>query len=62
MGGEGDVMTDRDREELIDAYRVILATEPERLAKDFAMQRMRELIAERSPQQVKRMEEARGLR
>jgi hypothetical protein len=55
-------MTDRDREELIDAYRVILATEPERLAKDFAMQRMRELIAERSPQQVKRMEEARGLR
>ena len=56
------MMTDRDREELIDAYRVILATEPDRAAKNHAMQRMRELIAERSPQQVKRMEEARGLR
>ena len=55
-------MTDRDREELIDAYRIILATEPEPLAKDFAMQRMRTLIAERPPKFVEQMERERGLR
>lgn len=55
-------MTDRDREELIDAYRVILSTEPETLAKEHAMQRMRALIAERPPKFVEEMERMRGLR
>lgn len=55
-------MTDRDREELIDAYRVILATEPETLAKEFAMQRMRTLISERPQKFIEQMERERGLR
>jgi hypothetical protein len=55
-------MNDQEREELIEKFRRQMLAAPNREAKIAAAERMRELIAERSPQQVKRMEEARGLR
>jgi len=56
------MMTDRDREELIDAYRVALALEDRPDYRAAAMQRMRELIAERTPKVIEQMERERGLR
>lgn len=55
-------MTDQDRERLIEAYRVALELDPPHDFQAAAMGRMRELISERSPQQVARMEAERGLR
>ena len=55
-------MTDQDRERLIEAYRVALELDPRHDFQAAAMGRMRELISERSPQQVARMEAERGLR
>lgn len=55
-------MNDADREKLIEAYRTILELAREREWKHIAECRMRELIAQRSPQQVHRMEVAQGLR
>jgi len=55
-------VTDRDREELIEAYRLVLTLEGRSDYKDAAMQRMRELIAERPPKFVELMERERGLR
>jgi len=55
-------VTDRDREELIEAYRLVLTLEGRSNYKDAAMQRMRELIAERPPKFVELMERERGLR
>jgi hypothetical protein len=54
-------MTDEQREQLIEHYRQILVGDPERYAKEFAQLRMSYLISQRSPKQVARMEEARGL-
>lgn len=55
-------MTDQERELLIDYYRQILQADPWREAKHFAQVRMGHLIAERSPDQVAKMERERGLR
>lgn len=55
-------MTDADRERLIEAYRVCLELEPRHDFQAAAMQRMRELIGERSPVQVREMEAIQGLR
>lgn len=55
-------MTDRDREELIDAYRIVLVLENRPDFRNAAMQRMRDLIAERTPKIVEHMERERGLR
>lgn len=45
-------MTDTDRERLIESYRVALELEQRPDFKHAAMQRMRELISERSTEQV----------
>lgn len=55
-------MTDEQRERLINSCQTILECAIEREWKVWAADRMRELIAERSPQQVARMECERGLR
>lgn len=55
-------MTDCDREELIEAYRLVLTLENRPDFKDAAMQRMRELIADRTPKVIDQMERERGLR
>ncbi len=55
-------MTDAERERLIEVYRRVLVDAPDSKTKRVAALRMRELIAQRSPQQVERMERERGLR
>lgn len=55
-------MTDQERERLIEAYRVALELEPRHDFQAAAMQRMRELIGDRSPRRVAEMERERGLR
>ncbi len=55
-------MTDREREEAIESYRLKLVASRDPLTKRIAALRMKELIAERSPQQVELMERERGLR
>lgn len=55
-------MTDQDLEQLIEAWRSVMESDPDQDAKRIAMARMRELIAMRSPEQVQRMERERGLR
>ena len=55
-------MTDQERERLINSYATILELAREREWKELAAAQMARLIAERSPQQVQKMEEARGLR
>lgn len=55
-------MTDPARERLIEAFRIILEVATEREWKHLAELRMRELIGQRSPQQIERMEIAQGLR
>lgn len=54
-------MTDQDRERLIESWRGILECAVEREWKQLAAVRMRELIAERSPDQVAKMERERKL-
>jgi hypothetical protein len=56
------LMTDADRERLIDSCRTILECAVEREWKVWAAGRMRELIAGRSPQRIEQMETERGLR
>lgn len=56
------IVTDADREQLIEAYRIVLELEPRTDYKHAAAQRMRELIGERSPDQVREMEAIQGLR
>lgn len=55
------VLSDADRERLIEAYRVVLELEPRHDFQAAAMQRMRELIGERSAEQVREMEAIQGL-
>lgn len=55
-------MTDADREPLIESCRTILECAVEREWKLWAAERMRELIAERSPRRVREMESSQGLR
>lgn len=55
-------MSDVDREQLIEAYRVALVLEQRPDFKHAAVQRMRELIGERTPEQIREMEVAQGLR
>lgn len=55
-------MTDLDRERLIESFRTILEVAREKEWKRFAELRMRELIAQRSPEKIREMEESRGLR
>lgn len=55
-------MTDHDSERLIESWRGILECAVEREWKELAVKRMAELIAERSSEQVERMERERGLR
>lgn len=54
-------MTDAERERLIEAYRVALELEQRPDYKHAAVQRMRELIGERSLVQVREMEAIQGL-
>lgn len=56
------ILTDAQRERLIEMWRSILEEEKDADLKRLAEGRMRELIAERSPEQVSRMERERGLR
>jgi hypothetical protein len=55
-------MTDLERERLIESCRTIVECAVEPDWKRWAADRMRELIAERSPQQVEQIERSRGLR
>jgi hypothetical protein len=55
-------VTDIEREAAIEAYRQKLVASHDPLTKRIAALRMKELIAERSPQQIERMERERGLR
>jgi len=55
-------MTDTEREVLIEKYRLKLIQSRDTLTKRIAAIRMKELIQSRSPEQVQKMEEARGLR
>lgn len=55
-------MSDADRERLIESCRTILECAVEREWKVWAADRMRTLIAERSPKQVDQMEHEQGLR
>ncbi len=55
-------MTDRERERLIEAYRVALTLEDRADYQSAAVQRMRELIGERTPDVIEEMERKRGLR
>lgn len=55
-------MTDLDRERLIESYRVALELEQRPDFKHAAVQRMRELIGERTPERVHAMEVEQGLR
>lgn len=54
-------MSDKDREDLIEAYRLMLVLEPDAHMKQIAMLRMNGLINERSTQQIEQMERERGL-
>lgn len=54
-------MTDSAREQLIEAYRLVVQLEDERDRKLEAAARMGELIGGRSPQQVREMEAIQGL-
>jgi len=56
------MMTDHERERLIESYRRVVVDAPDSKAKRIAALRMRELIAQRSTEQVERMERERGLR
>lgn len=51
-----------DLENLIELWRAIGTLEPSRTLKCIAFDRMRQLIAKRSPETVARMEQAKGLR
>ncbi len=55
-------MNDKDREDLIEAYRLMLVLEPDADMKRIALLRMERLIAARSPCQIRKMEAERGLR
>lgn len=55
-------MTDADRERLIESFRTILEVAREKEWKHIAELRMRELIAQRSPEKVREMEAEMGLR
>jgi hypothetical protein len=55
-------LNDKDRERLIEAWRVVLELDVCREVRIVAIGRMRELINERSPRQVAQMEIERGLR
>jgi len=55
-------MTDKERERVIESYRLQLIEAADPQAKRVAALRMRELIAGRSRRQVARMEHERGLR
>jgi hypothetical protein len=57
-----EAMSDETREQLIDAWTVILAHETDHDHQSRAMRRQRELIEGRSRQQIERMERERGLR
>lgn len=57
----GILLSDKDREDLIEAYRLMLVLEPERHMKEIAMLRMGALIRERSPARVCEMEMRMGL-
>lgn len=61
-GGAFFQVTDEQREQLIEKFRLQMVAAPNRESRLAAMERMRELIAERSPQQVERMERECGLR
>lgn len=54
-------MTDTDRERLIESFRTIVELAHEKEWKHIAELRMRELIAQRSPEQVREMEAVQGL-
>ena len=56
------VMTDLEREQAIESYRLKLVESRDPLTKRIAALRMKELIAERSPQRIEEMERERGLR
>ena len=55
-------LSDHDRENLIELWRLLLVHDPDQDVKQFAAARMRSLIAQRSPQRVREMESAKGLR
>lgn len=55
-------LSDDVREQLIEAWRVILTHSPTMALKSIAQSEMRDEIARRSPEQVERMERERGLR
>lgn len=54
-------MTDQQRELEIEAWKETLCAAKNRHARTAAWRRMQELIKGRSPEQVRRMERARGL-
>lgn len=55
-------MTDQEREQAIENYRRTFVESPDPTTKRIAALRMKELIAQRSPEQVAQMEQERGLR
>jgi hypothetical protein len=61
-GCEPAHFSDAERERLIEAYRVCLELEPNQAMKRIAWGRMAALIGDRSPEQIAKMEIAKGLR
>lgn len=55
-------MTDQQREELIQGYWLVGVNEPDLERRRAALLRMNELVKQRSPAQVERMERKQGLR
>lgn len=54
-------MTDAEREQLIEAYRIVLTLEPSYVVKRQAQERMFALIADRSPARIREMEVEQGI-
>jgi hypothetical protein len=55
-------MTDSEREQAIERQRQLLTESADAAVQRVAFERMCELIAQRSPEQVEQMERERGLR
>lgn len=55
-------MTAADLEHLIECYRLMGTLEPDRARRQYAFDRMRELVGLRTPDRIAQMEAERGLR
>lgn len=56
------MMTDDEREKLIEGYRLVLTHESDLVHRRQALRRLEQLVGQRSPAQVKKLEIQKGLR